>query len=54
MNDDLKDAKKAAIVAAIQQAQTSTEPKTFEVEISNPFFSGPPTITLYDQNIVKA
>jgi hypothetical protein len=48
MNDDLKDAKKAATVAAIQQAQTSTDPKIFEIEISNPFFSGPQSITLFD------
>ena len=50
MNDDLKDAKKAATVAAIQLAQSSTDPKIFEIEISNPVFSGPQTITLFDQN----
>jgi len=48
MNDESKDLKRAQLLAAIQQAQASTDPKTFEIEISNPFFSGPSTITLTD------
>jgi hypothetical protein len=48
MHEEVKDTKKAQMVAAIQQAQMSTDPKTFEIEISNPFFTGPSSITLFD------
>lgn len=41
MNEPPQDAKKAAMIAALHQAQQSNEPKTFEIEISNPFFTGP-------------